>query len=110
MSLVGPGGLGKIRLVFAMLASPKTFYPKLQKTYDFVKDYQPIFREMAGKPSVEIGPCLDFEMIRKLENCLPVFEDSCEIYQEKKLSRSQLPEAMKSHCIFVKHNLFLRSK
>ena len=112
MSLVGPGGSGKTRLIFAMIASPTTFYPKLQKTYYFYKEYQPLFKEMAGKLNIEFVPCLDFEMIKKLENCLLVFDDSCEeIYQEKEFVKIAVAGRHKKiHCIFVKHNLFHQSK
>ena len=77
MSLVGPAGSGKTRLVFAMFV-----------------------------------PCLDFEMIKKLENCLVVFDDSCEkIYQEKEVDKIVVAGRYKKiHCIFVKHNLFHQSK
>ena len=72
MSLVGPGGSGETRL---MLASPTTFYPKLQKTY-FYEEYQPLFKEMTERLNIEFVPCLHLEMIKKLENCLLVFDDS----------------------------------
>ena len=112
MSLVGPGGSGKTRLIFAMLASPTTFYPKFQKTYYFKKEYQPIFKEMAEKLNIEFVPCLDFEMIKKLENCLLVLDDSCEeTYQEKEFVKIAVAGRHKKiHCIFVKHNLFHQSK
>ena len=81
-SLVGPGGWSKTRLMFAMLASPTTFYPKIQKAYYYYKEFQPLF--IIEKLNIEFVPCLDFEMIKKLENCLLVFDDSWEeIYQEK---------------------------
>ena len=112
MSLVAPGGSGKTRLIFAMLTSPTTFYPKLQKTYDFYKDYQPLFKEMAEKMNIELAPSLDFEMIKKLENCLLAFDDSCEeIYQEKEFVKIAVAGRHKKiHCIFVKHILFHQSK
>ena len=33
MALVGPGGSGKTRLIYSMLASPTTFYPPIEKTF-----------------------------------------------------------------------------
>ena len=112
MSLVGPGGSGKTRLIFAMLASPTTFYPPITKTYYFYKEYQPLFEEMSKKLDIEFIPCLDFEMIKKLQNCLLVFDDSCEeIYQEKEFVKIAVAGRHKKiHCIFVKHNLFHQSK
>ena len=77
MSVVGPGGSGKTRLIFSMLAA-ETFHPAFAKTYYFYKEYQPLFTEMAQKLNIEFVPCLDFEMIKDLKNCLLVFDDSCE--------------------------------
>ena len=67
---------------------------------------------MAEKLNIEFVPCLDFEMIKKLENCLLVFDDSCEeIYQEKEFVKIAVAGRHKKiHCIFVKHNLFHQSK
>ena len=50
-------------------------------------------------------------MIKKLENCLRVFDDSREeIYQEKDFVKIAVAGRHKKiHCIFVKHNLFQRS-
>ena len=111
MSVVGPGGSWKTRLIFSMLAS-ETFHPKFEKTYYFYKEYQPLFKEISEKLDFEFVSCLNIQMIKQLENCLHVFDDSCEeIYQEKefvKLAVAGRPRNV--HCIFVKHNLFHQSK
>lgn len=111
MSVVGPGGSGKTRLIFSMLAS-KTFHPSFKKTFYFYKEYQPLFKEMAEKLKIEFIPCLDFTMIKQLQDCLLVFDDSCEeIYQEKEFVKLAVAGRHKKvHCIFVKHNLFHQSK
>ena len=51
-------------------------------------------------------------MIKNLENCLLVFDDSCEeIYQEQAFVKLAVAgRHRKLHCIFVKHNLFHQSK
>ena len=113
MSVVGPSGSGKTRLIFKMLASPTTFKPALGKIYYFYKEYQPLFKEMQDKiEDIEFLPCLEFEMIKNLENCLLVFDDSCEeIYQEKEFVKLAVSGRHKKvNCIFVKHNLFHQSK
>ena len=112
MAIVGPGGSGKTRLIYSMLASSTTFSPPIFKTYYFYKEYQPLFKEMSEKLDIEFIPCLDFEMIKNLENCLLVFDDSCEeIYQEKEFVKLAVAGRHKKvHCIFVKHNLFHQSK
>ena len=33
MALVGPGGSGKTRLIYSMLALPAAFYPPIGKTF-----------------------------------------------------------------------------
>ena len=111
MSVVGPSGSGKTRLIFSMLTSG-TFYPKFEKIYFFYKDYQPLFEKMSAKLNIEFVPCLDFQMIKDLENCLLIFDDSCEeIYQEKDFVKLAVSGRHKKvHCIFVKHNLFHQSK
>ena len=111
MALVGPGGSGKTRLIYSMLASPTTFYPPIEKTFYFHKEYQPLFQEMSERLNIEFNPCLGFEMIKNLENCLLVFDDSCEIYQEQAFVKLAVAgRHRKLHCIFVKHNLFHQSK
>ena len=49
MSVVGPSGSGKSRLIFKMLASPTTFKPTLGKIYYFYKEYQPHYDTRTGK-------------------------------------------------------------
>ena len=109
MSLVGPGGSGETRLKFPMLASPTTFYPKLQNFYHFYKEYQPLFKEMAENWNIEFVPCLDFEMIRKLVNCLLVSDDSCEIYQQKEFLKIAVAGRQKDSLDFRETVCFIRA-
>ena len=112
MALVGPGGSGKTRLIYSMLSSPTTFYPPIEKTFNFYREYQPLFQGMSERLNIEFIPCLDFEKIKNLENCLFVFDISCEeIYQEQAFVKLAVTGRHgKLHCIFVKHNLFHESK
>lgn len=73
---------------------------------------QPSYTEMRKKLNIEFVPCLDFNMIKNLENCLLVFDDSCEeIYDEKEFVKMAVSGRHKGvHVIFVKHNLFHQSK
>ena len=109
MSVVEPSGSGKTRLIFSMFAS-QSFYPKFEKIYYFYKEFQPIFKEMSEKLVYEFVPCLDFQMIKELRNCLLVFDDSCEkIYQEKEFVKLALAGRHKNvHCIFVSIICFIR--
>ena len=80
MALVGPGSSGNTRLIYLMLVSPTT----IEKTFYFYKEYQPLFQQMSERLNIEFIPYLDFEIIKNLENCLLVFDDSCEaIYKEQ---------------------------
>ena len=51
-------------------------------------------------------------MIKKLQNFLLLFDDSCEeIYQENEFVKIAVAgRHIRIHCIFVKHNLFHQSK
>ena len=111
MSVVGPSGSGKTQLIFSMLAA-KTFYPRFEKIYFFYREFQPTFKEIERKLNIEFVSCLDFELIKTLENCLLIFDDSCEeIYQEKDFVKIAVSGRHKGiHCILVKHNLFHQSK
>ena len=48
---------------------------------------------MSEKLDIEFIPCIDFEMINKLLDCLLVFDDSCEeICQEKDATTTSLSD------------------
>ena len=97
MSLMGPGGSGKTRLIFATLASSTHFYSKLRKTY-FYKVYQPLF----CKTDQRVRLILDFEMLEKLEDCSLVFQDSCKKSTGKEFVKIAVPERHKKiHCLFA---------
>ena len=106
-SVVGPAGSGKTRLIFSMLVF-RTFRPSFKKTFYFYKENQPLFKEMAKKLNIEFVPCLDFSMTKKLENCLLVFDDSCEeIYQEKKFVKFALAGRHKKFIAFSRNIIYI---
>ena len=112
MSVVGPSGCGKSQLIFAML-NAKTFQPTFEKIYFFYQQYQSLYKEMQEKLKfTEFVPCIDFDLISKLSNCLLIFDDSCEeIYEDKSFLKIAVSGRHKKlHVIFVKHNLFHQSK
>ena len=66
---------------------------------------------MAKKLNTEIVPCLDFVMIKKLENFLLVFDDSCKKILRKKIVKIAVAGTYKKiHCNSVKQKLFHQSK
>ena len=81
MPVAGPSGWGKTRLVFSMLTS-KTFYRRFEKVTISIQIFN-VFREVQ-KMKIEVINCLDFEMIKTLQDCLLTFDEPCGNYREKK--------------------------
>ena len=108
MTLVGPGGSGKARLIHAMLVFPTSYWQNLV----FLQRVSTFLQNNGGKLDIEFVSCWDFEMIRKLENCLLVSDDSCqEIYQQKEFVKIAVAGRLeKTHCSFVKLNLIHQNK
>ena len=57
--------------------------------------------------NIEFINCLNFELIKTLQDCLLIFDDSCEeIYQEKEFVKIAVSGRHRGlHCIFVKAQL-----
>ena len=89
-----------------------SFYPKFKKIYFFYKEYQQLYTQMLSELNIQFVPCVDFDMIEKLSDCLLIFYDSCEeIYDEKRFVKIATSGRHKNlHVIYVKHNLFHQSK
>jgi adenylate kinase family enzyme len=111
MTVVGPSGSGKTQLIYQMLAG-NTFYPKFDKIYFFYQEMQHLYSKMRSELNIQFVPCIDFEMIEKLTDCLLIFDDSCEqIYDDKRFVKIATSGRHKNvHVIHVKHNLFHQSK
>lgn len=114
MSIVGPSGSGKSRLIFELIRQ-NVFQPNYQKILYFYQNYQPLFREMSEKiANIEFVPCIDFDMINELPsdvNHLLIFDDSCEeISKSKEFVKLATAGRHKGlHVVYVKHNLFHKS-
>ena len=62
---------------------------------------------MVEKLNIEFVPCLDFEMFKKLENCLLVSDDSCEgIHQEKEIVKIAVAGRQKKHSLHFRQTEF----
>ncbi len=111
MAIVGPSGSGKTQLIYRMLTG-NTFYPSFNKIYFFYQEYQQLYTKMQAELDIEFVPCVDFEMVEKLTDCLLIFDDSCEeIYEDKRFAKLATSSRHKNvHVIYVKHNLFHQSK
>jgi len=111
MTVVGPSGSGKTQLIYQMLVG-NTFYPKFTKIYFFYQEYHKLYTKMQAELNIEFVPCVDFDMVEKLSDCLLIFDDSCEeIYDDKRFVKIATSGRHKNlHVIYVKHNLFHQSK
>ena len=92
MAIVGPSGSGKTELILKLLMG-NTFYPKFGTVLYLFKEMQPAFSEKVSsrEVNVEFMKFDGFESVRKLENVLLVFDDSCEdIYNDKDVQQLDL--------------------
>ena len=62
--------------------------------------------------NIEFINCLNFELIKTFQDCLLIFDDSCEeIYQEKEFVKIAVSGRHRGlHCNFVKQKLFYQSQ
>ena len=113
MAIVGPSGSGKTELILKLLMG-NTFYPKFGTVLYLYKEMQPAFSEKVSsrEVNVEFMKFDGFESVRKLENVLLVFDDSCEdIYNDKEFVRLATAGRHRGiDVIYVKHNLFQQSR
>ena len=111
MAVCGPSGCGKTEIIFQMLLK-NTFFPNFKSIYYFYQHDQPKFQTMERNLNIYFTKFSGFEFISQLENCLLVFDDSCEeIFNDKEFSKlATAGRHKKISVIYVKHNLFQQSK
>ena len=87
MAVVGPSGSGKTDLIFNMLQS-RSLYPAFLKNYYFNKEFQDTFTDIPQKiPHIEFIKYSGLDIMKKLSDCLLVYDDSCEeIFNDKELT------------------------
>ena len=102
----------RVKLVSFIRCSPRLhFIHPSKKIFTFTRNINRFPRNVC-KIKYGIYSILDFKMIKNLENCLLVFDDSWEkIYQEQAFVKHAVAgRHRKLHCIFVKHSLLHQSK
>ena len=111
MAVVGPSGSGKTDLILKMLTS-NTFYPKFTSIIYFYQHEQPKYQQIEKQLNIQFQKFSNFDVISNLEDCLLIFDDSCEdIFNDKEFSKlATAGRHKKLSVIYVKHNLFQQSK
>ena len=111
MAVCGPSCCGNIKLIFKMLLR-NTFYPKFKSNYYFYQHEQPKLSSIERNLNFFSTKFPEFDFISQLENCLLVFDDSCEeIFNDKEFSKLATAGRHRNiMVIYVKHNLFQQSK
>ena len=111
MAVCGPSCCGKTELIFKMLLVG-TLFPEFQTIYYFYQHDQPKIQSLEEKLNIHFEKFYNFELISELENCLLVFDDSCEeVFNDKEFSKLAKTGRHRSISVIdVKHNLFQQSR
>ena len=111
MAVCGPSCCGKTELISRMLLK-NTFSPKFLSIFCFFQHEQPKFKSLETKLNIQFTKFSGFDLISELENCLLVFDNSCEeIFNDKEFSKlATAGRHINISVIYVKHNLFQQSK
>ena len=89
-----------------------TFYLKFKSVYYFYQHEQPKFSSIERNLNIFFRKFSAFDFISQLENCLVVFDDSCEdIFNDKEFSKLATAGRHRNIGVtHIKHNLFQQSK
>ena len=88
-----------------------TFYQKFKSIYYFYQHEQPKLSSIERNLNIFFTKFSGFDFISQLQNCLLVFDDSCEeIFNDKEFSKLSTERHRNISVIYVKHNLFQQSK
>ena len=65
-----------------------TFSPKFQSFFYFYQHEQPTFESLERTLNMQFKKFTSFEVVSELEDCLLVFDDSCEeVFNDKEFSK-----------------------
>ena len=99
---------GKTDLIIQMLLR-NTFYPKFKSIYYIYQHELPKFSSIERNLNMFFTKFSGFDFISQLENCLLVFDDSCEeIFNDKEFSKLETAGRHRNiSVIYVKHNFLI---
>ena len=99
------------QLIFKMLLQ-NTFAPNFRSIFNFYQHDQPECQALERKLNIQFLKFASFEQITGLDNCLLVFDDSCEeMFNDKEFSKLATAGRHKNiRVIYVRHNRFQQSK
>ena len=88
-----------------------TFYPKFKPIYYFYQHEEPKFSSRERNLNFFFTKFSGFDFSSQLENCLVVFDDSCEeVFNDKEFSKLATAGRHRNiSVIYVKHSLFQQS-
>ena len=110
MAVVGPSGC-KTNLIFRIITG-KTFYPKFKNVIFLYHEMQPIYSQVGKHLNIVFKKFTNLEFLQNTENCLLIFDDSCEeIFNDKAFVKLATAGRHKNiNVIYVKHNLYQQRK
>ena len=111
MAVVGPSGCGKTNLIFRIIAG-NTFYPKFKSVIFLYHEMQPIYSQIEQHSNIAFKKFTNLEFLQNSENCLLIFDDSCEeTFNDKEFVKLATAGRHKNiNVIYVKHNLYQQGK
>ena len=106
MAVVGPSGC-KTNLIFRIITG-KTFYPKFKNVIFLYHEMQPIYSQVGKHLNIVFKKFTNLEFLQNTENCLLIFDDSCEeIFNDKAFVKLATAGRHKNiNVIYLKHNLY----
>ena len=111
IAVVGPSDCGKTNLIFRIITG-NTFYQNFKNVIFLYHEMQPIYSQVEQHSNIVFKKFTNLEFLPNTENCLLIFEDSCEeIFNDKEFVKLATAGRHKNiNVIYVKHNLYQQNK
>ena len=106
MAVVGPSGCGRTNLIFRKITG-KTFYPKFKTVIFPYHEMQPIYSQVDQHSNIVFKKFTSWEFLQYTENCLLIFDDSCEeIFNDKEFRKLASADRHKSINVIYVNTIF----